>query len=91
MTVEKTTYKRTVRETADFITFILDAEKNVKLTEEFIAIKEVKKLHSFFLAKGYKGIPEDQCRDILKAKNNWDKITEAGCGKPPCGGPKMGY
>jgi hypothetical protein len=83
--------KITVRKTSDFISFILDAERSAELTDEFIRMESAEKLYKFFQLKGYKGIPMGDCEDILKAKNNWDNLTHAGHGKPPCDGPKKGY
>ncbi len=83
--------KITVRKTSDFISFILDAEKSADLTTKFIKIKDAEKLYQFFQINGYKGIPMGDCEDILKAKNNWDDLTDFGHGKPPCDGPRKGY
>ena len=52
----------------DFISFLIDTEKNPKLTDDFLSKKTVKDLHSFFLKKGYKDIPYNDCQDIIKAK-----------------------
>ncbi len=59
----------TLRQENDFIKFILDAEKNPKLAEEFLAKKTAKDLNTFFQKKGYKDIPENNCKDILTARN----------------------
>ncbi len=55
----------TKRQRNDFINFIMDAEKNPKLTAEFLSKKSPTALHSFFQAKGYKDIPFNDCLDIL--------------------------
>ena len=81
----------TERPTVDFISFILDAEKDADLTLKFLEIKGVDTLHKFFQDNHYSGISRGDCKDILKAKNNWDALTDIGCGKPPCDGPKKGY
>ncbi len=60
----------TKRERNDFINFILDAERDLELTEEFLAIKATKDLYAFFQKKGYKDIPEHDCKDILTAKDS---------------------
>ena len=57
----------TKRLSNDFINFIIDAEKNPKLTDEFLSKKTPKHLHSFFHEKGYKDIPHNDCEDILRA------------------------
>jgi len=58
----------TKRERNDFINFIIDAQKDPKLAEEFLSKKTPKHLHSFFHKKGFKDIPYNDCEDILMAQ-----------------------
>jgi len=94
------------RQENDFIKFILDAEKNPKLAEEFLAQKTTKDIYTFFQKKGYHDIPENNCKDILTARNRGrglylphipPKRPSTGHGRPippippkPCG-PRAGY
>jgi hypothetical protein len=52
----------------DFISFILAAEKDKKLTEEFFSKKNATDLHKFFQKEGFTEIEPKHCKDILKAK-----------------------
>lgn len=81
----------TKRHKDDFIGFILKAENNKKLTEEFMVPKNAEDLYDFFKDKKFFGIPFGDCEDILNARDNWDALTDEGHGKPPCRGPKRGY
>lgn len=65
---EKEEKMGTKRDRNDFINFIIDAQKNPKLTNEFLSTKTAKDLHSFFHKKGYKDIPYNDCRDIVMAQ-----------------------
>jgi len=60
----------TKRQSNDFINFIIDAEKNPKLADEFLSKKTAKNLHSFLHKKGYKDIPYNHCQDILAARKS---------------------
>jgi hypothetical protein len=66
---EKEEKMPTKRQSNDFINFIIDAEKNPKLADEFLSKKTAKHLHSFFHKKGYKDIPYNHCQDILTARD----------------------
>jgi len=94
---EKEGKMRTKRERNDFINFLIDAEKKPRLTEKFMSIKTANDLYKFFQEKGYRDVPYNDCRDIIKAKENMAGYTvpEAGqstrkvCpSRPPHGGPK---
>ncbi len=61
----------TNRKRSDFINFIMDAEKNQKMLDEFLKIKEAKKLYNFFKRNNYIDIPFNDCQDILKAMRSW--------------------
>jgi hypothetical protein len=94
MATKKTAPKRSSgsRRPKDFISFILAAEKDKKLTQDFLLQKTAEELYTFFDTKGYTGIPKGDCEDILKAKNKWDQLTTEGHGKPPCNhGRDKGY
>jgi hypothetical protein len=52
----------------DFIGFVLEAEKDRELTEQFFDIKTAKRLNSFFIKQGFTKINEDDCKDIMKSK-----------------------
>jgi hypothetical protein len=58
----------TKRSRSDFINFIMDAQKNPDLTNEFLSKKTAKDLHSFFHEKNYKDIPYNDCQEILMAQ-----------------------
>ena len=58
----------TKRTRSDFINFIIDADKDEALVNEFMKNKTAKELYSFFQKKGYKDIPANDCEDILRAK-----------------------
>jgi hypothetical protein len=89
MATKKSMAKRPVN---DFISFILAAEKDEKLTSEFLSKKNAEDLYRFFKTKGFTGIPEGDCQDILTARTRWEKLhIPPGWGKPPCDGPKKGY
>jgi len=59
----------------DFLTFILDAEQDAKLTEDFLAVTATgkindvaDKLRDFFKEKSYTKITLKDCENIIKAR-----------------------
>ncbi len=56
----------------DFIGFILAAEKDSKLTEDFldfVSKKRAMELHNFFQKEGFTEVTQENCEAILRSRS----------------------
>ena len=75
----------TTRKRSDFINFILDAEKNQKLIDEFLKITKAIDLDKFFKRHKYFDIPFNDCQEILNARKTWVPTAKGKTPKCPPG------
>ncbi len=71
------------RSRKDFIGFILEAEKDPRLTKAFLSKQTVTQLYNFFQEEGFTDISKDDCVDILKSKTKKFGTGQLIAGNPP--------
>ena len=79
------------RERNDFINFIIDATRDDDLAEKFFRKRTAGGIYNFFRREGYKDIPLNDCKDILKALKSMRGKGVSDTLKPVSTIPRRGY